>query len=134
MLVVTTAPQDGRHGAPPGREVNTMTSDSSRQPAELDRNLARCGFTPHASNSSWLDRDTGQQTIRVVREPGEQTELIALTPHSACLYKAMFYVGTPDAIIIAAVETALTLSQPEPAARSGPARPVQPGCPAPGVG
>jgi hypothetical protein len=49
---------------------------------------------------------------RVVSEPEEETQLITLDPHSACLYKVTFHVGTPDAVIIAAVEAALALSQP----------------------
>ena len=44
---------------------------SSRQPPELDRYLARHGFRPHPSHSTWLDRDTGQHIIRIVREPEE---------------------------------------------------------------
>jgi hypothetical protein len=89
-----------------------MTSDNSHQPAELDRYLARRGLTPHASGSTWLDRDTRQQIIRVVREPGEQTKLISLTPHSACLYQAAFSPGTPDTVIIAAVQATLNLLPP----------------------
>lgn len=90
-----------------------MTSNSSRQPSELDRYLARRGFTSRAGNSTWLDRDTGQQIIRVVRQPGEQTELISLTPHSACLYHVAFSLETPDAVINAAVEAALSPPPPQ---------------------
>jgi hypothetical protein len=98
-----------------------MTSNSSHQPSELNRYLARCGFTLHAGNRTWLDRDTGQQIIRVVRELGEQTELIALTPPSACLYKAIFSPGTPDDVIIAAIKAAL--SPRHGSARTRPGRP-----------
>ena len=99
-------------GVPPGGKA-TMTS-SSRQLPELDRYLARHGFAPHPGNSTWLDRDTGQQIIRILHEPGEATLLICLTPHSACLYEAVFSPGTPDTVIIAALETALS---PPPQAR-----------------
>jgi len=98
---------------PTGKEVNAMTSNNSHQPSELDRYLARCGFTPHASGSTWSDRDTRQQITRVVREPGEQTELISLTPHSACLYKAAFSPRTPDAVITSALQAALNLLPPQ---------------------
>jgi hypothetical protein len=84
---------------------------SSRQPPELDRYLARRGFRPHPGNSTWLDHDAGQHIIRVVCEPEEQTELICLTPRIVCLYKAAFSPGTPDAVIIAAVDAALSPPQ-----------------------
>ncbi len=88
---------------------------SSRQLTDLDRYLARHGFRPHASHSTWLDRDTGQHIIRIVRESGEQTELICLTLRGVCLYKAAFCPGTPDAVIIAAIKA----TAPRPA-RPGP--------------
>jgi len=94
---------------------------SSSQPPDLDRYLARHGFRPHASHSTWLDRDDGQHVIRVVREPEEQTQLICLTPRSGCMYQAAFSLGTPDAVIIAAVEAAL------PPARGGRPAPDQAG-------
>jgi hypothetical protein len=105
---------------PPGRKVNAMTSS---QPLDLglDRYLARHGFRPHASHSSWLDRDSGQHVIRVVREPEERTQLICLAPRSACVYQAAFSLGTPDAVIIAAVQAALSLAPPQ-AAGTGPGR------------
>jgi hypothetical protein len=80
---------------------------SSSQPPDLDRYLARHRFRPHASHSTWLDRDNGQHVIRVVREPEEHTQLIFLTPRSGCVYQAAFSLGTPDAVIIAAVQAAL---------------------------
>ena len=61
------------------------------------------------------EQDTEKQAAGVVREPGEQTELISLIPRGVCLYKAAFSPGTPDIVIIAAVEAALT--------RPAPARP-----------
>jgi hypothetical protein len=91
-----------------------MTS-SSRQLPELDRYLARHGFAPHPGNSTWLDRDTGQQIIRILHEPGGQTLLICLTPRSVCLYEAVFSPGTPDAVIIAALEAALSPPPPKTA-------------------
>ena len=94
-----------------------MTS-SSRPPLELDRYLARHGFAPHPGNTGWLDRDTGQQIIRVLHVPGEETLLICLTPRSVCLYEAVFSPGTPDAVIIAALETALSPPPPQ-AGRAG---------------
>jgi hypothetical protein len=104
---------------PPGRKVNAMTSSS--QPPDLDRYLARHRFRPHASNSTWLDRDNGQHVIRVVREHEEQTQLICLAPRSACVYQAAFSLGTPDAVIIAAVQAALRPAPPQ-AADTGPGR------------
>jgi len=94
---------------------------SSSQLPDLDRYLARRGFRPHASHSTWLDRDTGQHIIRVVREPDEPTGLTCLAPSRACLYQAAFSLGTPDAVIIAAVEAAL--SPPPPQAGRRRARP-----------
>jgi hypothetical protein len=95
---------------------------SSGQLPDLDRYLARHGFVPHAANGTWLDRDTGDGIIRVVREPGEQTQLICLAPHSVCLYNAAFSPGTPDAVIIAALEAALSPALPKTAG-AGPGRP-----------
>ena len=86
---------------------------SSSQPPDLDRYLARHRFRPHVSNSTWLDRDNGQYVIRVVREPEEQTQLICLALRRGCMYQAAFSLGTPDSVIIAAVEAALN---PGPAA------------------
>jgi hypothetical protein len=94
---------------------------STSQP--LDTYLRGHGFTPAPGHDTWLDHPAaGGTTIRVVCAPGEETQLIALAPRLICLYKAMFYVGTPDAVIIAAVEAALPLTQTGPSARSGPAR------------
>ena len=87
---------------------------SSRQLPELDRYLARRGFRPHPSHSAWLDRDTGPQIIRVLHEPGEATLLYCLDPYSVCLYEAVFGPGTPDAVIIAAIEAALSPPPPKP--------------------
>jgi hypothetical protein len=95
---------------------------TSSQPPDLDRYLARHRFRPRASHSTWLDRDNGQHVIRVVREPEGQTQLICLAPRSACVYQAVFSLGTPDAVIIAAVEAALTPAPPQ-AAGTGPGRP-----------
>ena len=105
---------------PSGREVSVMTSSS--QPPDLDRYLARHRFRPHAGHSTWLDRDSGQYVIRVVREPEEQTQLICLIPRSACVYQAAFSLGTPDAVIIAAVQAALSPAPPQ-AASTRPLRP-----------
>jgi hypothetical protein len=55
----------------------------------------------------------------VVHEPGGETQLIALTPALACQYKAMFYSGTPDAVIIAAVQAALGLRPTPSPSRPG---------------
>jgi len=101
--------------------VTVMTSSS--QPPDLDRYLARHRFRPHAGHGTWLDRDTGQHVLRVVREPGEPATLICLAPSGACLYQAAFTLGTPPAVITATIDAALTLSQPEPAARSRPWHP-----------
>ena len=80
----------------------------SSQPPDLDRYLARHRFRPDASHSTWLDRDNGQHVLRVIREPSEPAALICLAPSGACLYQAAFTMGTPDAVIIAAVEAALS--------------------------
>jgi hypothetical protein len=79
--------------------------------------LSGQGFTPHPDNRTWLDRRSGHQIIRVLHEPEEATLLICLTPRSACLYEAVFSPGTPDAVIIAAVEAALTTDQPPETSR-----------------
>jgi hypothetical protein len=92
---------------------------ASSQPPDLDRYLARHRFRPQASHSTWLDRDNGQHVLRVIREPGEPAALICLAPSGACLYQAAFSMGTPDAVIIAAVEAALSQTPPQ-AAGTGP--------------
>ena len=99
----------------PGREVSVMTSSS--QPPDLGRYLARRGYRPQGPcHSTWLDRYNGQYVIRVVREPEEQTQLICLAPRSVCVYQAVFSLGTPGAVIIAAVEAA---AEPSPRAAGG---------------
>ena len=92
---------------------------ASSPPPDLDRYLARHRFRPQASHSTWLDRDNGQHVLRVTREPGEPAALICLAPSGACLYQAAFSMGTPDAVIIAAVEAALSPAPPQ-AAGTGP--------------
>ena len=64
--------------------------------------------------STWLDRDTGPQIIRVLHEPREATLPYCLDPYSVCLYEAVFGPGTPDAVIIAAIEAALSPPPPKP--------------------
>jgi hypothetical protein len=91
-----------------------MTTSSSRPP-DLTQYLARRGFAPNPGNPTWLDRATGQQTVRVLHEPGEATLLYCLAPHTVCLYEAVFSPGTPDAVITAAIEAALSLPPPQPA-------------------
>ena len=95
---------------------------SSSQPTDLGQYLARRGFAPNPGNPTWLDLDTGQQIIRVLHEPGETTLLYCLAPRSVCLYEAVFSPGTPDAVIIAAIEAAL--SPPPPQASRRQARPA----------
>jgi len=85
---------------------------SSSKPAALGQYLARRGFAPSPGNPTWLDLDTGQQTLRVLHEPGETTLLYCLAPRSVCLYEAVFSPGTPDAVITAAIEAALSLPPP----------------------
>jgi hypothetical protein len=81
---------------------------SSSQPPDLGQYLARRGFTPSPGNPTWLDLGTGQQTVRVLHEPGETTLLYCLHSHRGCLYEAVFSPGTPDAVITAAIEAALS--------------------------
>ncbi len=90
---------------------------SSSQPSDLGQYLARRGFAPNPGNPTWLDLSTAQQVVRILHEPGETTLLYCLTPHSACLYEAVFSPGTPDAVITAAIEAALS-PPPPPASRS----------------
>ena len=92
---------------------------SSSQPDALGQYLARRGFAPNSGNPAWLDLGTGQRTVRVLHEPGEATLLYCLAPRSVCLYEAVFSPGTPDAVITAAIEAAL--SRPRPAS-AGPGR------------
>jgi hypothetical protein len=92
-----------------------MRERATPQPsASLDQYLTRHGFAPHPGNSACLDHDTGQQIIRVRHDPGEATLLYCLTPNAVCLYEAVFSPGTPDAVIIAAVQTALQHIPPQP--------------------
>jgi hypothetical protein len=90
---------------------------SSSKPPALDQHLARRGFTPNPGNPTWLDLGTGQQTVRVLHEPGETTLLYCLDAHNGCLYEAVFSPGTPDAVITAAIEAALTPPAPQPGHR-----------------
>jgi hypothetical protein len=83
-------------------------------PPDLTQYLARRGFAPNPDNPAWLDLDTGQQVVRVLHKPGETTLLYCLAPHSVCLYEAVFSPGTPDAVITAAIEAALSLPLPRP--------------------
>ena len=85
---------------------------TSSQPGALGQYLARHGFAPNPGNTAWLDRDTGQQIIRVLHEPGETTWLYCLDPRSVCLYEARFSPGTPDAVIIAVLEAAFSPPSP----------------------
>ena len=95
-----------------------MTSVS--QSADLGQYLERRGFAPNPGNPTWLDLGTWQQTVRVLHEPGETTLLYCLAPRSACLWEAVFSPGTPDTVIIAAIEAALRPPSPRPAgARPG---------------
>ena len=97
-----------------------MTSVSQSQ--DLGQYLDRRGFTPNPGNPTWLDREAGQQTVRVLHEPGESTLLYCLTRPGVCLYEAVFSPGTPDTVIIAAIEAALRPPRPGPAS----ARPGRP--------
>ena len=90
-----------------------MTTDSRRSHLLLEY-LLEHGFAPVAEGA-WLDRDTGQQTIRVRHEPGETTLLYCLAPRGGCLYEAVFSPGTPGAVITAAIEAAIRPSGPGPA-------------------
>ena len=106
---------------------------SSSQPPNLGQYLDRRGFTPNPGNPTWLDREAGQQTVRVLHEPGETTLLYCLAPRSACLYEAVFSPGTPDTVIIAAIEAALRPPSPRPAG-ARPGRSPASGAPAKGSG
>jgi hypothetical protein len=87
---------------------------NSSQPPGLGQYLTRRGFAPSPGNpTAWLDLGTGQQTVRVLHEPGETTLLYCLDPDRGCLYEARFSPGTPDAVITAAIGAAL--SPPGPA-------------------
>ena len=104
---------------------------SSSQPPDLGQYLARRGFAPNPGNPTWLDLGTGQQTVRVLHEPGETTLLYCLAPRSVCLYEAVFSPGTPDTVITAAIEAALSPPRRRPA---GPGRPRVSGARAKGSG
>jgi hypothetical protein len=71
--------------------------------------LAAHGFAPTPGHPTWHDHHAPDGIIRVVCEPGEETQLISLSPAVGCRYKVTFYVGTPDAVIIAAVRASLRL-------------------------
>ena len=98
----------------------TLLGGVSRS-TDLGQYLDRRGFTPNPGNPAWLDLGTGQQTVRVLHEPGETTLLYCLAPRSACLYEAVFSPGTPDTVIIAAIEAALKPPRRGPAS-AGPGR------------
>lgn len=91
---------------------------SSSQPEALGQYLAGRGFAPSPGNPRWLDLGTGQLVVRVLHEPGEATLLYCLDAHSVCLYEAVFSPGTPNAVITAAIEAALS-PPPTKAGRAG---------------
>jgi hypothetical protein len=95
---------------------------TSSKPPDLGQYLARRGFAPNPGNPAWLDQETGQQTVRVLHEPGETTLLYCLHSRGGCLYEAVFSPGTPDVVITAAIEAALSPPRPKPA-RPRPGRP-----------
>ena len=68
---------------------------TSSQPPGLGQYLVRRGFAPNPGNPAWLELGTGQQTIRVLHEPGEATLLYCLDSYGVCLYEAVFSPGTP---------------------------------------
>jgi hypothetical protein len=86
---------------------------SSTQPPDLRATLAERGFAPNPVNPAWLELDTGQQVVRVRPDPEESALLHCLDQRGWCLYEAVFSPGTPDAVITAAIEAAL--SRPGPA-------------------
>ena len=88
---------------------------SNSQPPDLGQYLARRGFKPNPGNPTWLDCETGQQTVRVLHEPGETTLLYCLAPRSVCLWEAVFSPGTPHAVLTAAIEAALRPPRRRPA-------------------
>lgn len=81
---------------------------SNRRPPTLLEYLIEHDFAPVAEGT-WFDHHTRDGIIRVVHQPGEEAQLIGLTPAIACRFKVMFHAGTPDAVIIAAVRAALRL-------------------------
>jgi hypothetical protein len=87
---------------------------SSTQPPDLTRYLARHGFAPNPGNPTWLEASTGPLTIRVLHQPGETTLLYCLLTRGCCLYEAVFSPGTPDAVVTAAIEAALSTPPPPP--------------------
>ena len=93
---------------------------SNRRPPTLLEYLIEHDFVPQAEGT-WFDHRTRDGIIRVVCQPGEEAQLISLTPAIVCRFKVMFYVGTPDTVIIAAVRAALRLP---PDAGSQPSRPA----------
>ena len=101
----------------------------SSKPAALGQYLARHGFAPSPGNPTWLERGTGQQTVRVLHQPGEATLLYCLDAHSVCLYEAVFSHGTPHTVITAAIEATLSPIPPRPA---GPGRSRASGAPTKG--
>jgi len=86
---------------------------TASQPPNVPEYLARRGFAPSPENPAWLDLGAGQQTVRVLHQPGETTLLYCLAPRSVCLYEAVFCPGTPDTVITAAIEAALSLVPPQ---------------------
>lgn len=96
-----------------------MTRQDYRPHALLEYLIER-DFVPVAEGT-WFDRDTGQRVIRVLHEPGEETRLYCLDPHSVCRYEARFSPGTPDTVITAAIDAALS----PPSAATGQRRPDQ---------
>lgn len=81
---------------------------SSSRPPTLLEYLIEHDFRPQAEGT-WFDHHTADGITRVVYQPGEETQLISLTPAIGCRFKVMFYTVTPDAMIIAAIRAALRL-------------------------
>ena len=109
----------GPGGPVPGRRGGRH--DDQQQPARRPWPVpGRHGFAPSPADPAWLDLDTGHQVIRV-RAPARRDHLPVLPgPAPGCLYEARFSPGTPDGVITAAIDAALSPARPG-RGRPGPA-------------
>ena len=105
---------------------------SSRQSGPtLAGYLAKNGFTPAPGHPTWHDLPDHRRRHQGRLRRGNRDLPDRPDPDVACRYQAMFHVGMPDAVIIAAVKAALRL---EPTPRPAWPRPprARDGLPGPG--
>jgi hypothetical protein len=89
--------------------------------------LASRGLAPSPGSPAWPGRAAGQQVVRALHEPGDVTWLHCLDGHRRCLYEAELSPGTPESVVIAAIEAVVALAAARPAPGTGARQGRRPG-------